>query len=185
MAKQEQFYTPVGKIKFPKTTINDKDHPCLVVPEGLTEDDKTRWQFQLVVDPAQCPELLAELDKQHSAIKNANFVPYKKDKDKNDDGEFIETGKVAINFTSGYPIHMIDCMKQECHVKVGWGSRIKVQFTTKPVNNKGKIGLGRYPRIIQIIELKEAGYDTSGFEEAEGFTATDDKFVAKPWDDTE
>lgn len=185
MAKQEVFYTPVGSVKFPKTTINDKEYPYLFVPEGLTEDDSTRWQFQLVVDPEQCKELLAELDKQHAAIKGANFKPYKNDKNKNDDGEFVETGKIAINFTSGYPIHMIDCVKKECHVQVGWGSRIKVQFTTKAVNNKGKIGVGRYPRVIQVIDLKEGNVDTSGFEEAEGFTATAEKIVAKPWDSEE
>lgn len=185
MAKQEVYYTPVGSVKFPKTTINNKEYPYLFVPDGLTEDDDMRWQFQLVVDPEQCKELLAELDKQHAAIKGANFKPYKNDKNKNDDGEFVETGKIAINFTSGFPIHMIDCVKKECHVQVGWGSRIKVQFTTKAVNNKGKIGVGRYPRVIQVIDLKEGSVDTSGFEETEGFTATAEKVVAKPWDENE
>ena len=195
MAKQEVFYTPVGSVKFPKTTIQKKEYPYLFLPEGLEEEDEDgnpilmKWQFQLVVDPAQCEALLKELDKQHSAIKGANFKPYKADEARKDpddkDSEFVETGKIAINFTSGYPIHMIDCVKKECNVQVGWGSRIKVQFTTKAVNNKGKIGVGRYPRVIQVIDLKEGSVDTSGFEEAEGFTAESEKIVAKPWEEEE
>jgi hypothetical protein len=134
---------------------------------------KGKWQFQLVFDPKtpQAVELLATLDELHSKIKNANFKPYKKDMSKNDDGVLVETGLVAINFTSGFAPKMIDAQLTPCNVNFGWGSKVRVKFTTKPVNNKGKVGLGRYTRVIQVIEPSLGGIDTDGFNKEQGYTA--------------
>ena len=187
MAKTESYYTPVGSIKFPKTKINDKEVGYLYTPKGLEEEDIKSWKFQLVIDPEtdEAKDLLAMLDKQHGEIKGSNFVPYKKDMNKNQEtGELEETGLVAINFTTSYPITMVDALKNKCNESVGWGSKVKVKFTTKPVNNKGKVGLGRYVRAMQIIELSEAGQDLSGFGEEQGHVAeVNDDPNAQPWDE--
>ena len=177
MPKQEQYYTPVGKVKFPKTIINSKEYPYIFIPDVITEEDETQWKFSLSFDPKDGDKLLRILDAQHAEIKNANFQPYKADKDKLEDGSIVDNGLIAINFTSGYPIHMVDASKKECSEKVGWGSKIRVKFTTKPVNNKGKVGLGRYVRAIQIIELSESGMDLSGFD------ATPTKDEDRPWEE--
>lgn len=184
MSKAESLFTPVGTIKFPKTKVNDKEWGFLHNPKGITEDDVCSWKFVLTLDPAdpKVKELLATLDEQHSKIKKSNFQPYKLDKAKNDDGEIVETGFVAINFTTAYPLAMFDANKKPCNVDVGWGSRVAVKFNTKPVDNKGKVGLGRYARAIQIVELKESTQDISGFEQREGFamTASD---TDTPWEE--
>jgi hypothetical protein len=173
MPKVEVYYTPVGTIKFPKTVINDKESNFLYVPSDLKKEDKCTWKFQIVVDPKECKELIKTLDAQSKEIKGANFKPYKADKSKEDGSdEYVETGLIGINFTSGFPITFIDCSKppQQVHdTNVGWGSKVRVQFTTKPVNNKGKVGLGRYVRIVQIVELSDIGMDTSGFGEIDGW----------------
>ncbi len=185
MAKTKSYYTPVGSIKFPKTKINEKETGFLYTPKNLDEDDVKSWKFQLVIDPTteEAKALLAILDAQHAEISGSNFVPYKNDQNKNQDtNELEETGLVAINFTTCYPIAMIDGMKNKVNVSVGWGSKVKVKFTTKPVNNKGKVGLGRHVRAIQIIELSESGQDMSGFdEEKEGFQG--DPSAEVPWEE--
>jgi hypothetical protein len=176
MPKVESLYTPVGTIKFPKTVIDEKELNFLTVPDDFPEDGVGQWKFQLVLDPKdpKVQELLAELDAQHKVIKGANFTPYKADKarkdpDDRDCKEYVDTGLVAINFTSGFPIKFIDSIKNEVKgAKIGWDSRVKVKFSTKAVNNKGKVGLGRYARVIQIVDLHEPGLDTSGFDEIEG-----------------
>ena len=184
MSKVESYYTPIGKINFPKTKINDKEWTYLVHPDGLTEDDVCSWKFSLILDPKEAgvAALLKLLDDQHSKIKGANFKPYKNDKTKNDDGTFTENGMIAIPFTTGYPIHLVDALKQKCTAQVGWGSKVRVKFTTKPVNNQGKVGLGRYVRALQIIELAESGQDISGFsEEKEGFQTSGKPESDEPW----
>ena len=168
--KKEKLLTPVGFVKFPKTTINDKEYATLKVPTGIKEEDKCSFKFQVVFDP-KTPEaqaLLKELDDEHAKIKGANFKPYKKDMEKSEDGTLRESGMVAINFTSSYAPKMIDSALKECNVEIGWGSKVRVKFVAKPVNNKGKVGLGRYTSIIQVIEPKSGGVDTSGFESTQG-----------------
>jgi len=171
MPKVETLVTPIGKVKFPKTIINDKEHQVIFVPESIDDAAFNQWKFQLVFDPKEGKELLAKLDKLAKPIKGANFVPYKDDKDKAEDGSLVDTGLVAINFTSGYPIGIVDAEKNPCHEKIGWGSKVKVLFSTKPVNNKGKVGLGRYVKAIQVIELQESGMDLSSFGKEEGYVA--------------
>ena len=169
--KQKTYQTPIGIVKFPKTKIGDKEHGVIFVPAGYKEDYTASWKFQLVFDPKtkQAKELLDILNVEHYKIKGANFNPTKKDLSKNDAGDMVETGLVAINFTSGYPPKMVDAELNPCNVKIGWGSKIRVKFTIKPVNNKGKVGLGRYTRLIQVIDPKELGINTDGFEKEEGF----------------
>lgn len=184
MAKQESYYTPAGFVKFPKTKINDKEYGYLFNPPGLTEDDICSWKFVLTLDPEdkETQDLLAMLDEQHKKIKGANFNPYKDDKIKNDDGEIVLSGLVGINFTTSYPLTIVDAQKNKMDLPVGWGSKVRVKFTTKPVNNKGKVGLGRYARALQVIDLIESGQDLSGFkEEEDGFKAPQDNAV--PWDE--
>ena len=187
MAKVESYYTPVGAIKFPKTVINDKEVGYLYNPAGgVAEGDICSWKFQLVIDPKteEAHALLEMLDMQHEEIKGSNFVPYKMDQNKNEEtGKLEETGLVAINFTTGYPMAMVDAMKQKFEGSVGWGSKVRVKFSTKPVNNKGKVGLGRYAKAIQIIELRESGQDMSGFDEVEeGYKGNTDPNAAV-WDE--
>lgn len=169
--KKEKYLTPIGHMKFCKTIINDKEYNVLKCPEGLKETDVCSFKFQLNFDPKtkEAKELLAKLDDEHNQIKNANFKPYKKDVAKDEETEaLIETGLVAINFTSSYAPKMIDSALKECNVELGWGSKVRVKFVTKAVNNKGKIGLGRYTSIIQVLEPKSGGVDTSGFESTDG-----------------
>ena len=168
--KKEKLLTPVGFIKFPKTVINDKEYGTIKVPQGLKETDVCSFKFQVVFDP-KTPEaqaLIKVLDEEHSQIKGANFKPYKKDQEKADDGTLKESGMIAINFTSSFAPKMIDSSLKECNIELGWGSKVRVKFVTKPVNNKGKVGLGRYTSVIQVIEPKSSGVDTSGFEASEG-----------------
>lgn len=184
--KQKSFYTPVGYVKFPKTVINDKEYGFLLNPKDLREDDVFSCKFTLVLDPQEpaVAELMALLDEQHGKIKNANFKPYKDDKKKDDNGDIVETGLIGVNFTTSFPIAFVDGKKQKCDsVQVGWGSKVAVKFNTKAVNNKGKIGLGRYVRAVQIIELKESGQDVSGFgEHEEGYAATPSD-TDQPWEE--
>lgn len=181
MSKVEMYVTPIGVVKFPKTIINDKEYPFLFVPKDIPEDAVTSWKFSLAFDPEAGKAVIAKLDELAKPIKGANFAPYKKDKAKNDDGDIEETGLVAVNFTSGYPIAIVDAAKDPCDIKVGWGSKVRVMFSVKPVNNKGKVGLGRYCKAIQVIDLKESGTDLSGFGKEEGFSSNS----KSPWDTEE
>jgi hypothetical protein len=171
MPKVETFITPVGTIKFPKTLIGEKESGFLHVP-SITEGTKCAWKFQLVIDPKEAKSIIAMLDEQHKAIKGANFKPYKPDQSRDEDGTYTETGLIAINFTTGFPPVFIDCATPPAkvdNINVGWGSKVRVKFSVKPVNNKGKVGLGRYCKIIQIVELADLGMDTSDFGAIDGF----------------
>jgi len=184
--KKVAYYTPVGKIKFPKTIINDKEVGYLYHPAGLTDKDKFKMNFSLILDPKEpkVGELLATLDDLASVIKKSTFAPYKKDEDKDDDGNYVENGLVAIPFTTYFPIAFVDVMKNPCDVKVGWGSRVAVKFNVNPVNNLGKVGLGRYARAIQVFELSESSQDLSGFSEGgEGFKTEAQNPDSEPWKD--
>jgi hypothetical protein len=180
--KKVAYYTPVGKVKFPKTVVNGKEEGYLYHPADLNEKDKFKMNFSLILDPKdpKVAELLATLDTLASSIKKPTFAPYKKDEDKDDDGNYVENGLVAIPFTTYFPITFVDVMKKPCDVKVSWGSKIAVKFNTNPVNNQGKVGLGRYARAIQVFELSESNQDLSGFSEgAEGFQTASE--AVEPW----
>ncbi len=168
----EKLITPIGKIKFPTTTIGDKVTSNIYVPDGYVENKsrKDSWSFVLTLDPKEpkVKELLKLLDEEHSKIKKANFKPYKMDKSKNENEEIIETGLIAINFKSSYPPIILDSKRNTCKEPVTWGSRVCVAFAIKPVEAQGKIGLGRYCKAIQVIELAESKTDY-GFAEEEGF----------------
>ena len=61
-------------------------------------------------------------------------------------------------------------------------SKIAVKFNVKPVNNQGKIGLGRYAIAIQVFELSESSQDLSGFTEGgEGFQTSGKPESEEPW----
>lgn len=181
MEKDQKLITPVGTIKFPKTIIRDKEYMHLVVPVGYEQDDtrKDTWSFVLTLDPKddKVKELLAFLDAEHAKIKKANFKPYKADKAKNDDDEIVETGLVAINFKSNFAPAIFDSKKNPTNEVIGWGSRVRVAFTVKPVDSQGKTGLGRYCKAIQVIELSSPTRDY-GFGEEDGYTAPDPETLA-------
>lgn len=184
-SKKESYYTPAGLVKFPKTRINDKEFGYLYTPEGITEDDSCSWKFSLILDPKlkevkALMELLSDLAKD---IKNANFSPYKNDKTKNEDGTITENGMIAVNFTTSWPITMVDGLKKPCKAKIGWGSKVFVKFQTSPVNNKGKIGLGRYVKAVQIVELSESVTDLSGFSEQKDGFASSSETKETPWEE--
>ena len=177
MAKSELLHTPIGKVKFTKTVINETEYRSLYVPPGYDANDKSNksiWSFTLTLDPKdeKVKQLMALLDEEHKKIKGANFVPYKADKSKDQEtGELKDTGLIAVNFRSGYPPVMFDSLKKKLSgIYVGWGSKVKVAFTVKPVNKKGKVGLGRYVKALQILEISQGSGDY-GFEE-EGDYAT-------------
>lgn len=177
MEKNQKLITPIGVVKFPKTTIKDKVCTTIIIPEGYEQDDtrKDSWSFVLTLDPKEpkVKELLAILDEEHKKIKKANFLPYKNDKTKNENEEIVETGLIAINFKSNFVPSIFDAKKNPCKEEIGWGSKVKVAFTVKPVESQGKIGLGRYCRAIQIIELAKSNTDF-GFGDEEGYTYTPD-----------
>lgn len=173
MAKEpkQKLMTPVGNMKFCKTKVGNIEYPFITVPKDIPKDIIASWKFQLVFDP-KTPEakaLLEILDDEHNQIKGANFKPYKKDLEKDENGNLNESGLVAINFTSSYPPKMIDSKLNECQVDLGWGSKVRVKFVTSNVNNQGKIGVGRYTSIIQVIDPKSSSIDITGFEAGDGF----------------
>lgn len=174
MEKNQKLITPVGVVKFPKTIIKDKTYTTLIIPEGYEQDDtrKDAWSFVLTLDPKdpKVKELLTILDTEHAKIKKSNFKPYKNDKAKNEDGDIIETGLVAINFKSNFAPAIVDAKRNPCNEQIGWGSKVAVAFTVKPVDSQGKIGLGRYCKAIQVIELSQSKTDY-GFAESEGYEA--------------
>lgn len=184
MSKSETFITPTGLIKFPKTIVNDVEENIIKqvnVPEGT----KTSWKLNLVLDPKlkHTKEILEILDEQASAIKGRNYSPYKKDiiVDK-DTNEKKESGLVSISFSSSYYPKMIDSKMKECNVPLGWGSIVIVKFTTKPVSFKGKVGLGKYMLMLQVIEPKTSSFNTNGFSETEGYVAETTK-TAIAWEE--
>lgn len=181
MEKNQKLITPIGNVKFPKTIIKDKTYTTLIVPEGYEQDDtrKDSWSFVLTLDPKQpkVAELLAILDEEHKKIKKSNFKPYKLDKAKNEDGDIVETGLVAINFKSNFAPAIVDAKRKPCNEQIGWGSKVAVAFTVKPVDSQGKIGLGRYCKAIQVIELAQSQTDY-GFGEQDGYEAPDPVAVA-------
>lgn len=182
MEKNQKLITPVGVVKFPKTIIKDKTYTTIIIPEGYEQDDtrKDAWSFVLTLDPkdAKVKELLAILDTEHAKIKKSNFKPYKNDKAKNEDGDIVETGLIAINFKSNFAPAIVDAKRKPCNEQIGWGSKVAVAFTVKPVDSQGKIGLGRYCKAIQVIELAQSNTDY-GFGEEEGYSAPDPVAVAK------
>lgn len=184
MPKVETYITPVGRVKFPKTIINDKEYGHIVHPQGLTEDDNYQCKFTLVIDKDKAKDITKMLDEQAQPIKGANFKPYKNDKIKNEDESITETEDIAINFTSSYPPSIFDAKLEKSDAVIGWGSKVKVKFTTKPVNNKGKVGLGRYVRAIQIIELSESSSGAEGFTPEEGYSSKPSN-SPDPWNDEE
>lgn len=181
--KKEKLLTPVGFIKFPKTKVGNIEFPFLTIPDGMPKEIIASWKFQIVFDPKtpEAKELLAILDDEHSKIKGANFKPYKKDMEKDDNGDLKESGLVALNLTSSYPPKFIDSKLKECKVDLGWGSKVRVKFVINPVNNQGKVGLGRYTSIIQVIEPKNGGFDVTGFEESEGFVSEQQTQASSDW----
>ena len=184
MPKNETYTTPIGMIKFPKTTIGDKEEGVIkpyVLPEGV----KGSWKFNLVLDPrsSQTQEILDILNEQAKDIKGRNCDPYKKDFTIDQDtDEKVESGLISINFTSAYCPKMIDAKLKECSITLGWGSKVRVKFSTKPFNFKGKVGLSKYVTMIQVIEPKSGGFDTSGFEAQEGFVA-EENTAAVGWEE--
>lgn len=182
MARAETYTTPIGTIKFPKTIVGDKEE-SIIKHVSVPEDVKAQWKFNLVLDPKDnhTKEIMDILNKQASEIKGKNCEPYKKDFiiDQDTD-EKKESGMVTINFTSSYAPKMIDAKLKECNVALGWGSKVRVKFTTKPFNFKGKIGLSKYVTMIQVIEPKVGGLDTSGFESSEGYVSEP---VAAGWEE--
>ena len=181
MEKNQKLVTPVGTMKFTKTTIKDKVYNTILIPEGYEQDDtrKDSWSFVLTLDPNEpkVKELLAILDTEHAKIKKSNFKPYKNDKAKNENDVIVETGLIAINFKSNFAPAIVDAKRNPCNEQVGWGSKVAVAFTVKPVDSQGKIGLGRYCKAIQVIELSKSQTDY-GFAEEEGYTAPDPVAVA-------
>jgi hypothetical protein len=181
MEKNQKLVTPIGAVKFTKTIIKDKTYNTLFVPADYEQDDtrKDSWSFVLTLDPKddKVKELLALLDEEHKKIKKSNFKPYKADKAKNEAEEIAETGLIAINFKSNFAPAIFDAKKKPCNEQIGWGSKVKVAFTIKPVDSQGKIGLGRYCKAIQVIELSSPNADY-GFGEEEGYTAPDPVAVA-------
>jgi hypothetical protein len=173
---KNKLVSPIGTVKFTKTIIKDKTYTTLIVPNGYEQDDtrKDSWSFVLTLDPKdlKVKELLSFLDSEHKKIKKANFLPYKNDKAKNENDEIVETGFVAINFKSNFAPAIVDAKRNPCHEQIGWGSKVAVAFTVKPVDSQCKIGLGRYGKAIQVIELAQAKTDY-GFAEEEGYTAPD------------
>jgi hypothetical protein len=178
--KKEKLLTPVGFIKFPKTKVGNVEYPFLTIPDGMPKEIIASWKFQLVFDPKtpEAKELLDVLDEEHKKIKGANFKPYKKDMEKDDDGNLKESGLVALNLTSSYPPVFIDTKLNKCNVDLGWGSKVRVKFVINPVNSQGKVGLGRYTSVVKVIEPKSGGFDATGFEESEGGFVSEQKAAA-------
>jgi hypothetical protein len=174
MAEKKESYLVKGRVKFPSTDYKGEQYNKVFTPHDLKDGDEYRAKFTLVVDPKdkKIAEVLDILDKQQEEIKGRNFNATKPDKQKNDSGELVESGYVGINFTTGFPIQMLDSQLNACNQEIGWGSEVVVKFQTKPVSNKGKVGLGRYVRAIQILDLQKSNVDTSGFEAQDGFTTT-------------
>lgn len=177
MEKNQKLVTPVGTVKFTKSVVADKTYNTIFIPKDYEQDDtrKDSWSFVLTLDPKddKVKELLALLDEEHKKIKKSNFKPYKADKAKNDNEEIVETGLVAINFKSNFVPSIFDAKKNPCKEEIGWGSKVKVAFTVKPVDSQGKIGLGRYCKAIQIIELAKSNTDF-GFGDEDGYTYVPD-----------
>lgn len=182
--KSETYTTPTGFIKFPKTKIGDKEE-SVIKKYDVPENVDASWKFNLVLDPKDphTQEILDVLREQADAIKGRNCEPYKKDMVIDEDTqEKKESGMITISFTSAYAPRMIDSKLKECNVVLGWGSRVKVKFSTKPFNFKGKVGLSKYVVMIQVIEPKSGGFDTSGFEAQEGFVA-EENAAAVGWEE--
>lgn len=170
--------TPVGTVKFPKTLIGRQESKFVYVPDGYQEARGDSWSLVLTLNPndEKVKELTAFLDAEHAKIQGANFQPYKLD----EDGKGNLTGLIAINFKSSYPPAILDSKLKPCKATVTWGSKVAISFNVKPVDNQGKIGLGRYMKAIQVIELAASNTD-HGFVETEGFTAPVVKDEAVAW----
>jgi len=172
MTKALQFITPRGTIKFPSTKIGETEYK-VIKPYHPKEGEDVTWKFVLSFDPKsdQAQDLLTALSEEHAKIKGANFQPFKKDKSRNENDEIVENGNIAINFTSGYPVRMVDSSLKECSVELGWGAEVIVKFNVKPVNNLGKVGLGRYPALIQVLSIG-GDSDTTGLQPQEGYNGS-------------
>jgi len=151
------------------------------VPADYKKEDNGRWKFALTLDPAldTVKILMNVLDVEANQIKGANFKPYKADKTKNDKGEFVENGLIAINFSSIYPPVFFDAKNSPSTAKITWGSRVRVAFIVRNVDTQGKKGLGRYFNAIRIIELAESRQDYGFGEEELGYTEAELASMAK------
>lgn len=169
--------TPVGVVKFPHITQTDENGKYGL---GLSLDMKE-----------EAVKLF--LDDLNAAVKESKYPDYdkliKKDKSRDEAGNLVENGNILLNFSSKYDISCFDAKKNKIKgpVNLGWGSKVRVAFTLSEFDMKGKKGLTKYVRAIQIIELK-AGVSAEGcgFKEEEGYAQSDDQIKEGedvPWEE--
>jgi hypothetical protein len=164
--------TPLGTVKFPNVN---------------RPNDKGKYTLGLVLDPQETA-VKNFLESLHQAIAESMYPKYdkviKKDKDKDENDQYVENGKVLINFISSFPVKLFDAKKNEVDpekVEVGWGSRVRVAFTLTEFNTGENKGLTKYLRGIQVIDPKGgATAESCGFEEEnDGYVYGQEE---EPWD---
>ncbi len=154
--------TPKGIVKFPNIT---------------RPDAKEKYRLALSFDPndEEFKKFEEEYKKEEQNFGKAfRGKPLAKpDKDKNDDGEYIENGRVIVNFTgSQYKPAIFDAKGNKADdIDIGWGTIAKVSFKCKEFDTDGNKGICKYISGIQVLELNSSGVtaESCGFEAEEGF----------------
>ena len=164
--------TPIGSVKF----------------QQLSQPDaKGKYSVALVLDP-KLPEVKKFLKELDAAVAESKFPKskvYKFDKERNENGEFVENENILMNFISKYEVKMFDAAKNEISdVNVGWGTKARIAFTPREFEVDGNKGIAKYIRGIQIIDLKGgATAESCGFGEEEGYVSQPSGDKDLPWED--
>ena len=152
-------------------------------------DKKGKYSLAISLDPStkEYSDFVEEFKalEQDFGKEFRNKPLAKPDKERNDDGEFIENGQHLVNFTaSQFKPAIFDADGNQCpDLDIGWSSTIRVSFICKPYDateDGGGKGIAKYIKGIQVIDLKEAGTtaESCGFEKEKGFSF-------KEWDKKE
>ena len=164
--KIEALRTPFGVAKFCYLTIP-------YVSKEQKDKEEGKYKIDLILDPA-VPEHKAFLKQlQGLTIKHAGKgkkAPYKKDQDKDDNGNSADTGLYAVTMHSRYKPDIFDSARNKIEANVGEGSVLRCFVNPKPYEGFGG-GLTLYLQAVQVKELETFGSRTAaeyGFDDIEG-----------------
>jgi hypothetical protein len=102
-------------------------------------------------------------------------LPFKKETEKNKDGERVETGAILLTASSGVkyrpPLFDAKNTKLPDGVALGGGSKIRLNLSINAYEISAEnSGINLYINAVQVLDLVEKGTGKSPFEEDEGFT---------------
>lgn len=164
MEEKKIIVTPVASVKFPELS-----------GKNLGDDGEVKYSAVLTFDPKlnEVKEFLKTLNDAFATVKNGNTPPYKDDYAKEDNGDKVKTGLVAVSVSSKYPVKMYDSKKKEIEPNIGWGSKVKAAIKLGEFDYRGKKGISKYLIALQVIELRESGYtaESIGFGDEDGYTS--------------